>query len=213
MLWLYTVGMAETNKKHSFWKRFLRNLIIVLCLVVFCAAAGYFGVTYVREYLRDRQYQARSAMVERELIQCAELCTLKANYSDIVTIKKRAFMGLARSYSIVRFKAVLRAGIRDFSSIAVSVSPDGESVVIDLPSCEVLSNDVTGFEVFDDFQNVFIPIETQEVLSEIEKARDAAGVDFLQQGFIQEANSHAETVFRNFFAAMGFSSVTVHVSL
>lgn len=207
-------GKSRRKKTGSgFFRRLFIRLMIIICLVVFCGAAGYFAVQYVQDYLQSQRYEAKTALVERELIQCAELCTLKEQYSDIVTIKKRAFLGLARSYSIVRYKAVLRAGIRDFSAIAVTISPDGDSVVVDLPSCEILGNDVTNFEVFDDFQNVFIPIETSEVLSEIEKARDAASVDFLQQGFILDANAHAETVFKSFFTAMGFSHVTVHVSL
>ncbi len=204
--------MTEKKKKNTFLTPIIRKLILVLCLVAFFGVAGYFTVQYVREYMQNKKYQARSAMVERELVHCAELCTLKENYADIVSIKKQAMLGLARSYSIVRYKAVIRAGIRNFTDIAVTISPDGESVVVVVPSCEILSNDVTSFSVFDDSQNVFTPIQTQEVLSEIEKAREAAGEEFLQQGFLSEANGHARSVFESFFSAMGFKNVTVRVT-
>ncbi len=212
---MYTEGMSRKKvheKMKGWFSRLAVKLVVILCLVAFAVGAGYYTVRAVRRYLQEQRYQAKSAMVERELVQCAELCTLKGNYADLVNIKKRAFMGLARSYSIVKFKGQLRAGIKDFSQILVTISPDGNSVVVALPSCELLSNEITGFAVFDDFQNVFIPIETQEVLSEIEKARDEAGLDFIRQGFLQEANTHAITVFQSFFAAMGFRNVSVYVN-
>ena len=69
----------------------LTKLIIILALVIILSFMLFSGYIYLREKISESRFQAKSAMVSRELVQCAELATVKMNYSDIVTIKKMLF--------------------------------------------------------------------------------------------------------------------------
>jgi len=188
---------------------FLTKIIIILVLSIILGFMIFAGYVYLREKISESRFQAKSAMVSRELVQCAELSTVKVNYSDIVTIKKNAFLGMSKSYSIIRFKGVARAGIEDITKIKTSISKDLNTISIELPNCTLLSNDISGFELFDESKNIFVSIETSEVLSEIEKARDETGLNLIREGIIKEANAHAKSILNQVFTAMGFTFVDI----
>ncbi len=42
------------------------------------------------------QYRALSVLISSEFMYCAELTTVKAVYSDVVTLKRRQVLGLAK---------------------------------------------------------------------------------------------------------------------
>lgn len=188
---------------------FLTKIIIILVLSIILGFMIFAGYVYLREKISESRFQAKSAMVSRELVQCAELATVKVNYSDIVTIKKNAFLGMSKSYSIIRFRGVARAGIEDITKITTSISRDLNTISIELPNCTLLSNDISGFELFDESKNIFVSIETSEVLSEIEKARDETGLNLIREGIIKEANAHAKSILNQVFTAMGFTFVDI----
>ena len=169
------------------------------------------GYIYLREKISESRFQAKSAMVSRELVQCAELATVKMNYSDIVSIKKNAFLGMSKSYSIIRFRGVARAGIEDVSQIKTKISPDLNTISIEMPTCSLLSNDISGFDLFDESKNIFVSIDTQEVLAEIERARDETGLTLINEGIIKEANNHAKSLLTQVFTAMGFKFVDIKI--
>ena len=189
----------------------LTKLIIILALVIILSFMLFSGYIYLREKISESRFQARSAMVSRELVQCAELATVKMNYSDIVSIKKNAFLGMSKSYSIIRFRGVARAGIEDVSQIKTKISPDLNTISIEMPTCSLLSNDISGFDLFDESKNIFVSIDTQEVLAEIERARDETGLTLINEGIIKEANNHAKSLLTQVFTAMGFKFVDIKI--
>lgn len=197
----------KPRKSHTGF--FLTKIIIILVLSIILGFMIFAGYVYLREKISESRFQAKSAMVSRELVQCAELSTVKVNYSDIVTIKKNAFLGMSKSYSIIRFRGVARAGIEDITKIKTSISKDLNTISIELPNCTLLSNDISGFELFDESKNIFVSIETSEVLSEIEKARDETGLNLIREGIIKEANAHAKSILNQVFTAMGFTFVDI----
>ena len=188
----------------------LTKLIILLVLLIIFGFMLFSGYIYLKEKITESRFQAKSALVSRELVQCAELSTVKMNYTDIVTIKKN-FLGLSKSYSIIKFKAVARAGIEDISKIKTTLSRDLNTITIEMPSCSLLSNDINSFEVFDENKNSFAPIVTEEVLLEIEKARDKASITLVNDGLIEEANTHATELLTQIFTAMGFNFVDIKI--
>lgn len=189
----------------------LTKLIIILALIIILSFMLFSGYIYLREKISESRFQAKSAMVSRELVQCAELATVKMNYSDIVSIKKNAFLGMSKSYSIIRFRGVARAGIEDISQIKTKISPDLNTISIEMPTCSLLSNDISGFDLFDESKNIFVSIDTQEVLAEIERARDETGLTLINEGIIKEANNHAKSLLTQVFTAMGFKFVDIKI--
>ena len=139
----------ERKPRKSFAEKFLLKIILILVfttILLFLIIAGYL---YFSEKIAKESYEAKSAMVSQELVQCAELSTVKMNYSDVV-ITKRTFLGLGKSYSIIKFNGVAWAGIEDITKVETEISPDLNKITIRMPSCTLHSNDISSFEVFDE---------------------------------------------------------------
>ena len=69
----------------------------------------------------------------------------------------------------------------------------------------------TAYALFDENKNSFAPIVTEEVLLEIEKARDKASITLVNDGLIEEANTHATELLTQIFTAMGFNFVDIKI--
>jgi hypothetical protein len=199
----------NNNKLVSFFtggiKRIVIKIIIILALIAALACGGYFGY----KKLMAVKVERLRMMVSRELQYCAELVVTKTSYSEIVSIKKSTMMGIARSYSIVRYNAVIRVGISDVTKSGVYVSPDGKSVYVTLPPLDVLGNDITGFEVFDEGRNIFVPIQTQEIFDEIKKSQDETLSRILESGLMKESETYTKTLVTRILSAMGFENIVV----
>ena len=199
--------LAKTKRRHKIG--ILTKLIIILALVIILSFMLFSGYVYIRERVSESRFQAKSAMVSRELVQCAELATVKVIYKDIATPKKDKIIG--KSYKIIKFTGVARAGIDDISKIQTVISPDLNTISITMPTCTLLSNDISSFELFDEFNHLLAPIETEEIFKEIEEARDKTGEILINEGLINEANNHAKSLLTQVFTAMGFTYVDVKI--
>jgi phosphate/sulfate permease len=193
------------RKKLSRATKIVTRLCTVLLIAVLLCIGGWFGWQRLTAVKAERL----RAMVSRELQYCAELSVVKNTYSNIVTLKRSTFFGLARSYAIVRYTAVARVGIADLTKSEVRVGEDAKSVVLRLPPVEVLSNAIVGQEVFDEVTNVFVPITTQELFDEIDRSRDETLAALIADGLITEAQNYTVTLMTRILTAMGFAAITV----
>ena len=126
-------------------RRLLLKIIFAALLLCALGAGAYFGRKKITEIKLAKKYMR----IERQLVLCRELVTVKLRYSEIVSIKKSGALGVAKSYSIVKYSGVARVGIVDVSKIAATVSKDGKSVSISLPKSELLGNEIASQEIFD----------------------------------------------------------------
>ncbi|WP_428770958.1 DUF4230 domain-containing protein [Treponema sp. HNW] len=198
--------MPRLQKKAG---RFVRSLVIKLCIILVCAAALTAAFLYAWKEYNTRRFNALSAMVSSQLIRCAELTAVKAVYSDIVSLKKSEALGLAKSYAIIRYSGTIRAGIEDFSGASFTVSADRTSVRVQLPPVRILGNDISSMEVFDEYKNIFAPISSREIFEEINRAKNKIEQNFVVQGLIQDAELQSVLIVRRLLSAMGFKAVEV----
>lgn len=197
-----TKKKSEKKRKNILSKLILKISIIVVLVGVLFLAADY-TVKKITRITTEGKY----ALVDKQLLYCQELVTLKYRYSDIVTLKKTS--GLAKSYSIVKFSGILRAGIGDMSKVTYDISKDRKSITIKLPEAEVLGNDLVSQEVFDEKQSIFVPITTQEIFDEIEIARQSFAEDMIADGVLDEAYDYAEKVVRQMMISCGFEKINI----
>ncbi|WP_315602575.1 DUF4230 domain-containing protein [Treponema socranskii] len=200
----------ETGKKSIKAARFpLRLLLlkIVLAAVLLCAlgAGAYFGWKKITEIKLAKKYMR----IERQLVLCRELVTVKLRYSEIVSIKKSGALGVAKSYSIVKYSGVARAGIADVSKIASTVSKDGKSVSLTLPKSELLGNEIASQEIFDEKRSIFVPITMKEIFDGIEESRASAAERLVAEGLLDDADAQAQAVLRASMTALGFENVAI----
>ena len=146
-------------------------------------------------------------MVTQQLLSVQELITQKYRYSDIITLKKS--LGFSKSYSIVKFTGIIRAGIEDLSSIKYKISSDKTAITLNLPHAKVLGNEIVAQSVFDEKRSVFVPITVQEIFDEIDSVRNSIAEEVVGEGLLDEADSEAKKAVTQMMYALGFESVIV----
>lgn len=195
--------MKSSNKNQV--KLSLRLIIIFIVLLAFAglSCGAYFGL---RKYAVVK-YETKVALVSKQLSYCQELVTAKYKYSDIVTLKKS--MGFSKSYSIVKYSGILRAGIGDFTDVSYDVELDGKTITLRIPKAELLGNEITTMEIFDEKQSIFVPITTQEIFEEIEAARKSTVEELIDDGLLDEARDYAVKIITQHMKALGFENIIV----
>ncbi len=193
----------QSSRKAGLGTRLLLRIvtIIVIALIVLCG--GYIGF----KRFTTVKTESKLALVDRQLSYCQELVTAKYRYSDIITLKKAS--GFAKSYSIIKYTGLIRAGLADITDVSYSVSLDGKSITLSIPEAEVLGNEIVSQSVFDEKQSIFVPISTQEVFDEIEKAKAEALEDMIADGVLDEAREYSIRIITQFMLALGFEEVKI----
>lgn len=193
----------QSSRKAGLGTRLLLRIvtIIVIALIVLCG--GYIGL----KRFTTVKTESKLALVDRQLSYCQELVTAKYRYSDIITLKKSA--GFSKSYSIIKYTGIIRAGIADITDVSYSVSLDGKTITLNVPEAEVLGNEIVSQSVFDEKQSVFVSISTQEVFDEIDKAKQAAVEDMISEGVLDDARDYAVRIITQFMLALGFEEVRI----
>ena len=193
----------KTKKRAGLGTRILLRIVSIVVIVLILLCGGFFA--YKR--LSVVKTESKLALVDRQLSYCQELVTAKYRYSDIITLKKSA--GFSKSYSIIKYTGLVRAGIADITDISYSVSLDGKTITLNVPAAEVLGNEIVSQSVFDEKQSVFVPISTQEIFDEIDKAKAEAIEDMIAEGVLEEAREYAVRVITQFMLALGFEDVRI----
>lgn len=204
------------NRKHSGVNRILTKIIIILFLLCSLAAGGLFAIYYFRNTFFSPGTpvvpvveEKKSIIIQDELIKCQEFVSMKYRYSDVVSIKKSTKIGFSKSYSIIKYSGIIRVGISDMKACTYEVSEDDKSVVVTLPEIEVLGNDITEQEVFDEQHSIFVPITLDEVFTEIDRARDEVLDEVKADGIMDEAREYAKMIVHQILLSAGYEEVTV----
>ena len=193
----------KTKKRAGLGTRILLRIVSIVVIVLILLCGGFFA--YKR--LSVVKTESKLALVDRQLSYCQELVTAKYRYSDIITLKKSS--AFAKSYTIIKYTGLVRAGIADITDISYSVSLDGKTITLSVPQAEVLGNEIVSQSVFDEKQSVFVPISTQEIFDEIDKAKTEAVEDMIAEGVLEEAREYAVRVITQFMLALGFEDVRI----
>lgn len=199
-------GPGKTLKLLS---KFINKILFKIILILALLCALFFGGKFSWQKLGEIKAEKSSAIVFRELEKCAELVTVKNSYSDIISIKKTRIAGFAKSFSIIKYTGVIRGGIKDISKAQVKISERGKKARVILPKMEVLSNDISSIEVFDESKSIFVSISVKEIMEEIRFNQETASTEILETGFLSEAESHAAKIFESILYASGFKEVEV----
>lgn len=189
----------------SFFSKILFKVLIVLILV----AALFYGGKLGWQKLIEVKTEKSHALVFRELERCSELITAKTTYTDIISIKKSRIAGFAKSFSIIKYTGVIRGGILDITKSKINVTKGGKGVKVELPPVEVISNDISNIEVFDESKSVFVSISVKEIMDEIRFNQETSSAQILETGFLDEARKQAIKIIESILYAAGFEEVTV----
>ncbi|MGL4981771.1 MAG: DUF4230 domain-containing protein [Treponemataceae bacterium] len=196
-------------------KKIMQKIVSFFIGLIVLAGAGYAAYFYGKQYYTqwlDDKFETKIALISEEIQKVAELSTVKINYSDLISIKKEALFGFAKSYSIVKYSGILRIGIENIGLAQITGDRLNSQISITVPSVRVLSNSIESQEIFDEGQNIFVPITTSEIFNEIDKGRNEYVAKILETGIMQEAEQQAEQILRMMFSASGFENIFIHFS-
>ena len=193
----------KEKKRAGLGTRILLRIVTIIVVAAIVLGAGYFACNRFAGVKTENKL----ALVDRQLSYCQELVTAKYRYSDIITLKKTS--GFAKSYSIIKYTGIIRAGIADITDVSYSVSLDGKTITLSVPEAEVLGNEIVSQSVFDEKQSIFVPISTQDVFDEIEKAKTEAMEDMIAEGVLDEAREYSIRIITQFMLALGFEEVKI----
>ncbi len=193
----------KTKKRTGLAGKIVLRFVTIVAIALILLIGSFFAY----KKLSVVKTESKLALVDRQLSYCQELVTAKYRYSDIITLKKST--AFAKSYSIIKYTGIVRAGIADITDISYSVSLDGKTITLNVPQAEVLGNEIVSQSVFDEKQSIFVPISTQEIFDEIDKAKAEAVEDMLAEGVLDEAREYAVRVITQFMLALGFEDVRI----
>lgn len=197
------VKTVKTAGASRLVTKVILRIVTIVVIALILGAAAWFGL----KKFTTVKYENKYALVDKQLSYCQELVTAKYRYSDIITLKKAA--GWAKSYSIIKYTGVVRAGIADITDVSYSISLDGKTITLDVPVAEVLGNEIVSQSVFDEKQSIFVPISTQDIFDEIERAKAEALEDMIAEGVLEEAREYAVRIIKQFMLALGFEEVKI----
>lgn len=181
----------------------LTKIIIILFLLIVLLGGGYY--IFTKKF--TPKTETNIAVVMNQLSFCQELVTAKYRYSDIISIKKS--IALSKSLSIIKYSGIIRIGIPDITQSDFEVYNEGKCLRIKLPDVEVLGNDITSQELFDENQSIFVPITIDDVFTRIETAKNDTLEELINEGILTEARENAKKVIQQIMLAAGFEEVIV----
>ena len=190
-------------RREGVFGRLLTKLIIILLLLIILLGGGYYFFT--KRF--TPKTETNISVIMNQLSFCQELVTAKYRYSDIISIKKT--VAFSKSLSIIKYSGVIRIGIPDVTQSDFEVYNDGKGLRIKIPDVEVLGNDITSQELFDENQSIFVPITIDEVFTKIEEAKNDTLEELINEGVLEEARENAKKVIQQIMLAAGFEEVIV----
>ena len=192
-------------------RRKIIGTFISLILILALAGALAYGFTILKDKFAKQKYESLTVLAAQEIKQCAEMVSIKSVYTDIITVKKTGALGMSKSYSLIKYSGTIRGGIEDITAATFDISEDRTAIKLSIPPSVVLSNDITNQQIFDESNNMFSLITTQEVFSEIDIARKKQELELIKSGFLNEADEYNKQLLTRIFSAMGFKYIDIEI--
>ena len=155
---------TKSKGKVVWW--IVRKILFPVLIAALLAGAGW----YAWKVLSERHVQKLHTTLETQVQKVAELTVLKNTFTDVVSVKATRIGGLAKAYSIVKYRGIIRVGIADVTRISIELSEDGKSAVVHVPASCILGNDIEteSLEVFDEKRVFLFPLELKRFLMKID---------------------------------------------
>lgn len=179
------------------------KFLILLAAFAFVCGGGYFFASS----LKLKRVKAEHANLTSEILKVAEFTVIKNQYANIAAVKAEVLGGFSKAYNIVKYNGVIRIGVKNASDIDVVFSKDGKSVTVYLPHCEILGNDITSMESFDERRGLFVSVDTQMVFDEIKVSKQETLDNLIVSGVLNDADIQLKTFISGFLSTQNFQEI------
>lgn len=210
---------AKQMHKKDAANNFFLKIVIILILVLAIAGVAMFGIVYITNQ-KPTGTTTIHMSVESTLTSCQELVTYKYKYKQVDFIKRNNIDqktaqrtdGVSKkssSYVLLKYSGVLRAGIEDLTQCTFDYSEDGTTIIINTPPVVILGNEISSYDVVDEYQKTFKILSVKETMKELDKRKRELENEAIETGFLTDAAEHAKLTLEKFFLAAGFEKVEV----
>ncbi|MGN0185968.1 MAG: DUF4230 domain-containing protein [Aristaeellaceae bacterium] len=173
--------------------------MILIAVIVILGLMVAVGITTARVI--------RSRPVKFGLENIGELVTQSGYYTNVQVIEDwREVFGwqvpFTQSKYVYSYDGIIKAGV-DFSLVSVTVDDLKHEIVMKLPDIKILSNevDLDSLQVYDSRNNVFTPLEIDDVNEASKKMKEEAEKSAINNGLLESARENAEFLLRGFVAS------------
>ena len=145
-----------------------------------------------------------SDIIEDGLTGMGFLVTAKYFFKDVTTSTKvsslgKLDLGFTRANLVFSYEGYVPAGI-DFTQIAVTADHDKKTIRVIAPHAEIMDVfiDTESFEKLDEKENIFNKFKVEDYNDSLMDLENAARQKAEERGLLQEAETNAEALIRNF---------------
>lgn len=148
-------------------------------------------------------------LIFERLVNSNELTTVKYNYSNVLSIKdnlkfKDINIPFTERVIILKYDGHIKAGV-DLDKGKIKIH--GKTLTITLPNATILDNIINeeDIEVLNEKDNIFNPLENQEVFDALSKCKLEKETELLNSGFLTEVNNDTKVFIEDLFKSFDFN--------
>lgn len=201
------IEQEKNRREQNPVDSFMIKLIIVLILVCILVTIIVSSVLISKNH-NQKNSNSVEMRVESTLTSCQELVSYKYRYQQMDFIKHSASSSWT-SYVLLKYSGILRAGIKDLNQCTFEMSDDKKNLKIFTPEIEILGNEISSYEVLDEYQRWFSALTVKETMEELDRKKLQLEKEAVQNGLLKEAADHAKLTLEKMFLAAGFERVQV----
>ena len=148
-------------------------------------------------------------LIFERLVNSNELTTVKYNYSNVLSIKdnlkfKDINIPFTERVIILKYDGHIKAGV-DLDKGKIKIH--GKTLTITLPNATILDNIINeeDIKVLNEKDNIFNPLENQEVFDTLSKCKLEKETELINSGFLTEVNNDTKVFIEDLFKSLDFN--------
>lgn len=148
-------------------------------------------------------------LIFERLVNSNELTTVKYNYSNVLSIKdnlkfKDINIPFTERVIILKYDGHIKAGV-DLDKGKIKIH--GKTLTITLPNATILDNIINeeDIKVLNEKDNIFNPLENQEVFDTLSKCKLEKETELINSGFLTEVNNDTRVFIEDLFKSFDFN--------
>ena len=135
--------------------------------------------------------------IESSMEKIGELATIEYIYTDAGKFEDFKIPFTRKSF-IVKWSGTIKAGI-SLEDVKTEIDEDNKTITVYVPESEILSHthDPDGFEILDESNNIFNPIEVDDVNTFTVENDRFTEQRAIEKGLFEKADENARTIIEN----------------
>lgn len=189
-----------SEKKPSWWKRWLANKTFVVAVVVAVVAAVL--TLGISNAFKPNSTTTKLGFEDiGELATQSAYCTQVNDPDDTRKLFGTFDIPFTENTIIYSYNVVIKAGF-DFAEIKYDVDEENKKISVEMPEARILSSEIDqdSLEIYVEDESIFNNFTLEERNDEDKKMVEKAKRTSVENGLLENARSNAEVIIKGFFS-------------